>query len=235
MKRRLEKTGFFQDERGVALTEFVIVFPVVMLLFLAMLQYSEIVQAAQLGNYAAYVAARAYSVRAAADNTPDSFSAQSAAQFSAAMALAPVASLINGGSGGIGSGLSALSSLMGGGKFGQFTKGFGIAYVILSVGGTFSASTNSVGSLTSADVTINYPQQINIPAFSAIWNFVAGDNITTSLLPLDNGMSLGLSFLTGMPFINIPSKCSTGCEEWSGTMKEADSSPAKYQSSSNWQ
>ncbi len=60
MKRRLEKTGFFQDERGVALTEFVIVFPVVMLLFLAMLQYSEIVQAAQLGNYAAYVAARSY-------------------------------------------------------------------------------------------------------------------------------------------------------------------------------
>ncbi len=46
------------DDGGQALTEFVIVIPIVLLFFFAMVQYFSIVQATQLENYAAFVAAR---------------------------------------------------------------------------------------------------------------------------------------------------------------------------------
>lgn len=221
MNRRLKSEGIIKDDKGVALTEFVIVIPIVLLFFFAILQYYVIVRTAQMANYAAYVAARSYSVRAAADQAPDSYSAQSAAQSAAAWALAPVSDV---------SGLPGSS----GSDFITLGKNFAHAYVILSLGG-FQASTNAVGSHISADVAINYPQPINVPVFSSIWNFVTGGNINTSMLPLNNGTSLGLSILSGTPYINIPSKCSTGCEEWSGKMQEKNPDPPKYQSSSDWQ
>ena len=248
MNERKTNGGIIKDDRGVALTEFVIVIPIILLLFLAMLQYFEIVQSAQLGNYAAYAAARSYSVRILAKNAPDGYSADSAAKYSAALALAPVAGLASVSSGSMGgglgsslsSGLSSLSSVMGSDKFGKLIKGAGMAGFFLSLPNAFSANKGTVGSLdssqfASADIAINYPQQINLPVFSYIWNFLGGTKIDVSMWPEDNATALGLSLLTGMPYVNIQSKCSTGCEAWSGKMKSADSSPAKYQSSSNWQ
>ncbi len=62
MKRRNLRWNIIPDEGGQALTEFVIVIPVILLFFFSMVQYFSIVQASQLGNYAAFVAARVYAV-----------------------------------------------------------------------------------------------------------------------------------------------------------------------------
>jgi Flp pilus assembly protein TadG len=227
MNRRLKSEGIVKDDKGVALTEFVIVIPIVLLFFFAILQFFEIVQAAELGNYAAYVAARSYSVRAQAATQPDSYSPQDAAKYAASMALAPVAQLVSGGSSSGGLNLSALSSL----ASGDITKlgyGSGVAYGLLSIGG-FSASTTSIGSHQQAVVAINYPQQINVPGFASLWNLVSGSDINSSLQPLGNIKTLGMSILSGTPYINVPSQCSTGCEKWSGVAQQANSSPAKWQ------
>ena len=219
MNRSLKSKGFFQDDRGVALTEFVIVIPFILLFFFAMLQYYEIVRTAQLANYAAYIAARSYSVRAKADKSPDSYSADSAAQYAAAWALSPVTNV----KGLAGSSDSSWTTL-----FANSVK----AEVILSIG-AFNASIGNIGSHYSADVTINYPQPINVPVFSSIWNFVTGSDINTGLLPLQNATDFGLSF-TGTPYINIQSKSSTGCEQWSGVMRARIANPDSYNSSSDW-
>jgi len=222
MNRSLKSKGFFQDDRGVALTEFVIVIPFVLLFFFAMLQYYEIVRTAQLANYGAYIAARSYSVRAAADKAPDSFGASDAAKFAAAWALAPVSNV----SGLPGSSDSSATTLLANAARGV---------ILLSLGG-FNASTNAIGSHISADVSINYPQAINVPVFASIWNFVSGSGskIDTSLWPLDNAAALGLSLATGTPYVNIQSKSSTGCEEWSGVMRARIVNPDSYNSSSDW-
>ena len=131
MNGRLKVGNFYRDDSGVALTEFCIAIPVVLLFFLAMLQYLIIAETYQLSGYAAYVAARSFAVRAKADQQPDGYAPQDAARYSAAMALAPAARLATGGSGTLGTGLSALQGLMGGGDFSSFTYGFAVAYDIL--------------------------------------------------------------------------------------------------------
>jgi len=221
MNERLKNESLFKNDQGVALTEFCIVIPIVLLFFFAILQFYEIVLTAQLSNYAAYVAARSYSVRAKADQAPDSFSADNAAEFSAAMALAPVAKTGGFGGGGVG-GL--------GGGLGQLADGFAMAYSQLAgLGGSFSTSVEDVGSHHQAVVKIAFPQPINVPGLKEMWNFVAGSDINTSLLPLENGTGFALGIMSGTPAINIPSQCSTGCEEWSGVIQQPNSSPDKWQ------
>src|ERR1700722_1997571 len=80
MNKPLELEGIVRDEKAVALTECAIVMPVVLLFFLAVLQYFEFVRDAQMVNYAAYVSARSYCT----------LHQQNYAMDSAVMALAPV-------------------------------------------------------------------------------------------------------------------------------------------------
>ena len=339
--RTRAKIGFGRDDAGVALTEFCIVIPVILLIFLAALQSWENIQSAELGDYAAYTAARTYSVRINAgqvnnpDNLPDGINPQDAARQSAAMALAPVARLAQGGSGAMGSALNVLQSLMGGSSFTSFTYGFAVAYNILQ-GVNFSATVQKYGSGSHLQsiVTINYPQQINVPGFASLWNFSLSQtpkgpyhNISSDLQALAKGSNSsyvpgqqdnftyggqwsgwsnpteyvangGWNFdwystysydqvsngniyqvntnydehwiwtfthsgglipgtnqyqveewtwqYTGctistttnyvgqyvdpnaMPTVNILSQAATGCEEWSGVIKKADSNPPKY-------
>lgn len=105
MDKRLKREGIIRDDQAVALTEFAIVMPVVLFFFLAILQYFEIVRAAQMVNYAAYVAARSYAVLHSEDD----------AMKSAVMALAPISNNVGLGSitGGLGSGMSELSTFFG--------------------------------------------------------------------------------------------------------------------------
>ena len=216
MKQHWKREGFFKDDRGVALTEFVMVIPIVLLLFFAMQQYYVIVRTTQLTNYAAYTAARSYSVRIKATQAPkDYISAKSAAQSAAAEAMSPVAtfSRLPGSSG---SGLTTLAA------------NFATAKVMFStLPGIFSATTGKVGSHDQAVVTINYPQPINVPIFSSIWNFVTGQSLKTAMFPLGNSTAWGLS-LTGMPYINVLGKCSTGCEKWSGVAQKINKNPPKW-------
>ena len=247
------------------------------------------------------------------------------------MALAPVARLAQGGSGAMGAALSVLQSLMGGSSFSSFTYGYAVAYKILQ-GVNFSATVQNYGSGSHLQsiVTINYPQQINVPGFASLWNFSLSQtpkgpyhNISSDLQALAKGSNSGYlpgsqanftyggqwsgwnnsseSYSNGswtfdwystysydqvingtiyqvntnyderwvwtytgggywwgggygwdwqytgctistttnyvgqyvdpnaMPTVNILSQAATGCEEWSGVIKKANSNPDKWQ------
>jgi hypothetical protein len=252
MNRRINNFRIFKDDRGVALTEFCIVIPIILLCFFAMLQYFAVVQASQLGNYAAYEAARVYAVRAAVDPNDAYAKAQTAAE----RVLAPIARPVPGEPGyGLFNlpvlNLGPLSELLGQNAVYAANYAKGLAYVSLFrlqpniLGGSVNITTN--GTPTQVNAAINYPQPVFIPGLAGIWDLVTGERIYHSLLPLSQGLNANslpgvllpfLSFydqaqeqlaqfnyqLPSLPFIiypyiNVQSKCSMGCEAWSGTLR----------------
>lgn len=177
------------DDGGQALTEFVIVIPIILLLFFAMLQFFADVEAAQLGNYAAFMSARVYAV----DNSVDSSGSQDKAQKAAAWALAPIAGPAPGEAnlGGIVPGVGTLVNFMNGLKAGKIALGYATAeYGRFGVLGG-SVSNNVEGSSPpqqQVHTTINYPQPIFVPGLASLWNFVTGDKIYYSMKPLRQGL-----------------------------------------------
>ncbi len=195
--RRLQFLGLLKDEHAVALTEFAIVIPIVLLFFFALLQYFAVAQASQLANYAAFVAARVYAVRASIDPND----AQDKAQTAAAMALAPVARPVPGEFGGpsFGSDFGSFLNSVLGTNAGNFLAGYAMAkYVRLNpdlLGGSVTAKVE--GNPQQVDVTISYPQPIYVPGLMEMWNFVMGDKMYQSMNPLRHG-------LTGSPGKVLP-------------------------------
>lgn len=196
MKRLKHSLGIVRDERAQSLTECAIAIPIILLMFFAMLQYVAIVQAYQLGNYAAYAAARSYAVHAALSihETGDDGRAQDYAKTAAAMALAPIARLMPGEAEFLGSDLAGISLTEG--ESGllslseKLVQGFIVAkYLRLNsslLGGGISVQTS--GSPKQVDVEINYPQPIYVPGLAELWNYVVGDKIFTSMKPLREGL-----------------------------------------------
>jgi hypothetical protein len=211
-------------------------------------------------NYAAYVSARSYAVLHSQDD----------AMYSATMALAPVANNLNitGDIPGISAFFQELGSLLPGGQSAnRYARGLINAYAGLQFG-NFTVTTNSVdisssssgggfanlvgglgggspwqspSSVEQVNVSINYPQFINIPGLAGLWNMLSGassDNTVLALLnsssmqeqlfPLAKGVAvedIALSYLLGYGCVNIPAKCSTGYETWGD--------PADYQKALN--
>jgi Flp pilus assembly protein TadG len=241
MKQRTLQWNVVKDDGGQAMTEFVIVIPIMLLLFFAMLQYFADVQTSQLGNYAAYVAARVYAV----DNSVDASGSQDKAQKAAAMALAPIARPVPGEIGGptsVGSDIGGVLNTVLGSGLGNYVAGYAMAkYVRLNssiLGG--SVIVTDEGSPMQVDVTINYPQPIFVPGLAEMWNFITGDKIYTSMQPLANGLTGGVQGYNKylgdweyaqqeaasfgitlpnlpaifLPYVNIQSKCSIGYANW---------------------
>ncbi|HTR43688.1 MAG TPA: TadE/TadG family type IV pilus assembly protein [Pseudomonadales bacterium] len=197
MKRRKLQWNVIPDDGGQALTEFVIVIPIVLLFFFAMVQYFSIIQASQLGDYAAFCAARTYAVAGAVDTN-----AQSEAQSAASIALAPIARPVPGEIGGntsIGQDVSGLvsemSSIAGSSTLAadalNYCEGYFMAnYVRFNsklLGGSVTVAQQ--GTPAQVDVTINYPQPIYIPGLAGLWNFVGHGNIYSDLSPNAQGLS----------------------------------------------
>jgi hypothetical protein len=197
MKRRPLRWKIIPDEGGQALTEFVIVIPIVLLFFFAIVQYFSIVQATQLSNYAAFEAARVYAVSGAIDTN-----APSEAQYAASIAMAPVARPVPGEIGGntfVGTSVDSLendiSSLSGGSSIvsdaADYCEGYFMAnYVRFNsslLGG--SVTVTNEGSPAQVDVTISYPQPVYIPGLAGLWNFVGHGNIYSSLSPNAQGLT----------------------------------------------
>lgn len=189
MKRRTLQWNVVPDEGGQALTEFVIVIPIILLFFFAMLQYFAIVQATQLGNYAAFVAARVYAVAGAVDTK-----AKTEAQTSASIVLAPIARPAPNEIGGdtslgntVNDFISSLSSITSGSAMYSELLNFGTGYVMANyvrfnsslLGGSITITNE--GTPAQVDVTINYPQPIYVPGLQGLWNFLGGKNIYASL------------------------------------------------------
>jgi len=199
------RDGILRDDQGVALTEFAIVIPVLLLVFFAILQYFDIARAAQLGNYAAYVAARSYAVLHDEDQ----------ARRAAALALAPSARPVLGEltipDPSFLSLQSAPLALMLGADAVKFFMGASTAEGRLQ-GGNFQVSTSGSGTSEQVQVEINYPQPMNLPGLKAVWNLVAGQDMSTQLAPLASGTSI--SSFSGYPYLNLQSKCTTGYEDW---------------------
>ncbi|HEY1789986.1 MAG TPA: TadE family protein [Verrucomicrobiae bacterium] len=210
MKRRTLQWNVIPDEGGQALTEFVIVIPIILLFFFAMVQYFSIVQATQLGNYAAFEAARVYSVRESVDDTD----AVSKATIAAAIAMSPVARPAAGEIGG-----SYLSSLQNLGNdvttflnsiipgAGNIVVGYPMArYVRYNsdlLGGSVNCSLASFNSTspTQVVVTINYPQPLYIPGLAELWRFVGGASTSNNIYAGTQPLAAGL---TGVPKYLLP-------------------------------
>lgn len=208
MKRRRLQWKIIPDEGGQALTEFVIVIPVMLLFFFAMIQYFSIVQATQLGNYAAFVAARVYAVNESWDST----NAPDEAQKAASMVLAPIARPVPGEIGGdtsFGNDISGIISDINsiGGTFGYDVTRYGEGYAMAQyvrfnanlLGGGVSCSLTNYngGSVTQVVVNIDYPQPIYIPGLTGLWKMLGGTNIYAALNPQ-------AANLTGIPKYLLP-------------------------------
>jgi Flp pilus assembly protein TadG len=208
MKQRRLRWKIIPDDSGQALTEFVIVIPIVLIFFFAMLQYFSIVQATQLGNYAAYVAARVYAVNASFDSTNAPATAQKAASIVMAPIARPVPNEI-GGDTAFGNEVSGVISALNGigGTFGYDITRFGEGYVmaqyvrynsdLLGGGVTCSLTNFASGSPTQVVVQISYPQPIYMPGLTSLWKFLGGSNIYASLSSSSAG-------LTGIPKYLLP-------------------------------
>lgn len=242
MNLRKNGPGIVKDDRAQSLTEFAIVIPIVLLFFFAMLQYVAIVQAYQVGNYAAYVAARSYAVHAALSihETGNDARAVDFATSAAAMALAPIARLMPGETTALGYDLSDFE--LTGSHAEQLIKGYLVAKNLRLnssvLGGSISIHTS--GNPKQVDVEINYPQPIYVPGLVELWNYIGGQKIFTGLESLREGLEgipksygeyqilreQGKSlagfdipdeldeYLSLCPHINIQSKCSMGYAEW---------------------
>ncbi len=209
------------------MTEFVIVFPVILFFFAVMVQILLIAQAAHLGNYAAYAAARVYAVRVSWDSN-----AETLAKKAAALAYAPVSALIPGEVFGLGSpssllsgvGSSTLSSLA------SIMEGFGMAYFVRlnsAGGGEVEIGRSGSGSTEQVDVKLTYACPVWVPGLKELWQLATTerseeldfDKMENDLAPLAPGGGL-LSFVSPYAYIGIKSKCSMGYEGWSGTPRE---------------
>jgi hypothetical protein len=212
------------DDRAQALTEYVIIIPIVLLFFFAFLQYFAIVRASQLANYAAYAAARSYAVH---DSVDGDSTAADVAKKAASLAMAPVAGLAAGEAAGLPfspsslipsdfpSGLSGLANI---------ALGYATAYYVRFDGTIGGGSVNCTNEGTQTepdgsnppkqvDVTINYPQPIFLPGLAEAWSIVAGDGLYNSMKPLRQG-------LTGIPGTALPAIESY--EQAQQTMKQFD-------------
>ena len=242
MNLRKSGPGIVRDDRAQSLTEFAIVIPIVLLFFFAMLQYVAIVQAYQVGNYAAYVAARSYAVHAALSihETGDDARAVEFATRAAAMALAPIARLMPGEITALGYDLADFE--LTGSHEEQLIKGYLVARNLRlnasQLGGGVSIHTS--GNPKQVDVEINYPQPIYVPGLVELWNYIGGQKIFTGLESLREGLEgtpksygeyqmmreQGKSlegfdipteldeYLSLCPHVMIKSKCSIGYADW---------------------
>ena len=252
MEKCQQCEGVIRDDRAVALTEFCIVMPVILFFFLAILQYFEFVRVSQMANYAAYVSARSYAVlHTESDARLAASLALAPVANNVSLSSLPIP--------GISSLLQDLGNLIPGGKgVVRYANGLANAYFFLWLGNNFSVTTNSVAitssssgggfanlvgglaggspwqspdSVTQVNVSINYPQFINIPGLRGLWmmlgsrDYSAWDHSTlyrkfqyyNQMYQLADGTSsvgIGLSMLLADGCVNIPARCSTGYELW---------------------
>jgi hypothetical protein len=221
-----------KEDSGLALTESVIVMPIILLFFFAMLQYVVIARTAPLVNYAAYAAARSYAVHASVDG---SSKAANTAHEAAALALAPVAGLVPGEIKGLSLPTFSTPLL-------RIGEGYFVAYARLSkyIGGSITIKTNSTDP-AQIEVEVLYPQPIYMPGLNELWSFVSGTNtINKDLYSLGKNLkgvigtsskiehtleklfgsvlgdysSLLTTHVLPYPYVGLVGKCAMGYEDW---------------------
>lgn len=167
------------DERAQAMTEFVIVLPVILLMFFACIQTLLIAQANQLGNYAAFAAARSYATSYSKfngrTNNPNRAHNQAVARAknAALLIMAPISSAK------LGEGLPLWDPLRNsmktiGGRPWQFyglAEGYGVASIFRMK--NFNLRKPAQNSRGVVKVSFNYDMPISVPGLAEIWNYLA--------------------------------------------------------------
>ena len=178
--KRLQR--FLHDDRAQALTEYVVIIPLVLFVFFAMLETLVIAQTAQLANYAAFSAARSYATSYSkfkretnsADQAKDK--ATDRAKNAALMVMAPVSHAQ------VGEGLQLWNpirnAMSGAGQtvyeFYGLAEGFAVALIYRMKEFTVTAPPDegSDGSPTSVvKVSFEYLVPMTIPGFAEMWDF----------------------------------------------------------------
>ena len=179
MKNFLTIIRFWRDEDGQAMTEFVIVIPVVIFVFALVLQTVFVAQVSQMMNYAAFTAARSYATTFSKEKGPAGSSAQAhtravkKAEFAANLAMAPVSGAVHG------EGLSVWSPLRRSADRSLF-KSKGTLYHIGEgiVVSTFYRMKNfrlpKPGETDTSVVTctFEYMCPIDVPGVAELWNYL---------------------------------------------------------------
>ncbi len=223
------------DERGQGLVEYVLVIPLLLISFFALLQIGHMNQVAQLGNYAAYCAARVYCVRAKWDKNQDQAKAEEYCKDAACMAYAPLSRIEITETGGALPGslesylpantpdfLSGMSRIV---------EGFYVAKYIrlrelgMGVGGDITI-TNS-GSPQQCDIELEYFYPLWIPGLSEAYSMMASHEFFGFVevnfqqkMVLDGVCEAWNALSPFVPYMIIKSKCSMGIEPWSGEPKQ---------------
>ena len=177
------------DDAAQAMTEFVIVIPIVLLTFFAAMQTMLIGEAAQFCNYAAFAAARSYATSYAKferDNEPDPREkAISRARCVAAMALAPVSSGMNylsysakGELTGAMKGVRIKPGNSQGALKQQLLEGFAVAFVYRIEGFQITVSNDNPtipdpirNSRSTVDCQFTYRLPLALPGLAEMWDY----------------------------------------------------------------
>ncbi len=218
------KLDILREESAQAMVEFALVIPFLLLLLFALIQVLLIAQAAQLGNYAAYAAARTYAVRSGVSGLDGD--AEDYAKKAAALVYAPVSRLVPNEVAALPGGLAGL--IPGGlpdfvDKAAEITEGFLVAYYVrlsLLGGGDFKVSRS--GSPEQVQVELEFAYPIFLPGLAEAWSLVAGErNMKTQLKDWNVADDTLLGMLSSpYSYVIIKSKCAMGYEPWSGTPRE---------------
>lgn len=214
----------WRDDRAQAIVEFALVMPFLLLLLFGLIQVLLIAQAAHLGNYAAYAAARAYAVRAGVPGLAGD--AETYAKKAAALAYAPVAKLVPGE---VAAFPGGIDGLVPGGMPGfldsaaDIAEGYLAAYHLrLSAAGGGAIRCSRSGSPEQVVVELDYSYPIFLPGLAETWSLIAGErDIKKNLKDMGVLSQAVVAELTSpFPYITIKSKCTMGYEPWSGTPRQ---------------
>ncbi len=179
-----KRIRILRDERAQAMTEYVIIIPIVIFVFAAALQTMFVAQAAQLANYAAFSAARSYATKysqfkqkdAAHDPNTAHQEAMDKAQIAATLVMAPVSHAVTGESISIFQPLRAAGA--GAGKavesFYGVLEGFTIAFIFrmkeFNITQLEPPEDDNDGAIIVC--TFDYMCPLAIPGLAEMWNYL---------------------------------------------------------------
>ena len=197
--RKARRIG--SDERAQAMTEFVIVIPLVLFLFFAMLQTMMLAKASQLSNYAAFAAARSYATSfskffgESGDGNDAHDKATERAKNTALLVMAPISHAQ------AGEALPLWRTLRNNTKgmpqvvqqFYGLAEGYVTAMIYRMKGFSLTLSGGADDPKSVVRVNFDYLMPISIPGFAEMWNYLRVRDKSASMLE---------TFDLGAPFVD---------------------------------
>lgn len=201
MKPLLKIRRLGADERAQAMTEFVIVIPLVLFLFFAMLQTMMMAKASQLSNYAAFAAARSYATSFSKffgeteDGNEAHDKALERAKNTALLVMAPISHAQ------AGEALPLWRPMRNNVKgmpqvvqqFYGLAEGYVTAMIFRMKGFTLNLSGGADDPKSVVKVSFDYVMPISIPGFAEMWNYLRIRDKSASMLE---------TFDLGAPFVD---------------------------------